>query len=138
MIKIKVYEDVKITYEYELELTDEYIKNFNDYLQTKLKPVNAERIPYIDAEVLAGIYEEGYYEEAKILLNKKLKEKGHEPYIDIQVTSKEFFTDCEGCICDLYDIISDILNEDVWNSYSEEVDSDTLGYKKEVERGEED
>ena len=137
MIKIKVYEDVKITYEYELELTDKYVRELNGYLQAKLKPVNAETIPFFDAELLADIYEEGNYEEAQRALNEKLKEKGHKPYIDVQVMSREYFTGCESCIYSLYDIVLDILNQDVWDSYSEEVGSDGLGYTKDIDRGEE-
>ena len=137
MIRLKIYEDVKITYEYELELTDKYVREFNGYLQANLKPVNAETIPFFDAELLAGIYEEGDYEEAQQVLNKKLEEKGHKPYIDIQVMSREYFTGCESCIYSLYDIVLDILNQDVWNSYSEEVDFGGLGYTKDIDRREE-
>lgn len=137
MIRLKIYEDVKITYEYELELTNKYVRELNGYLQAKLKPVNAETIPFFDAELLAGIYEEGDYEEAQQVLNKKLEEKGHKPYIDIQVMSREYFTGCESCIYSLYDIVLDILNHDVWNSYSEEVDSGGLGYAKDIDRREE-
>lgn len=137
MIRLKIYEDVKITYEYELELTDKYVRELNGYLQAKLKPVNAETIPFFDAELLAGIYEEGDYEEAQQVLNKKLEEKGHKPYIDVQVMSREYFTGCESCIYSLYDIVLDILNQDVWNSYSEEVDSNGLGYTKDIDRREE-
>lgn len=137
MIRLKIYEDVKITYEYELELTDKYVRELNGYLQAKLKPVNAETIPFFDAELLAGIYEEGDYEEAQQVLNKKLEEKGHKPYIDVQVMSREYFTGCENRVFSLYDIVSDILNEDVWNSYSEEIDSGGLGYTKDIDRREE-
>lgn len=137
MIRLKIYEDVKITYEYELELTDKYVRELNGYLQAKLKPVNAETIPFFDAELLAGIYEEGDYEEAQQVLNKKLEEKGHKLYIDVQVMSREYFTGCESCIYSLYDIVLDILNQDVWNSYSEEVDSNGLGYTKDIDRREE-
>lgn len=137
MIKLKAYENVRITYEYELELTNKYVRELNGYLQAKLKPVNAETIPFFDAELLAGIYEEGDHEEAQQVLNKKLEEKGHKPYIDVQVMSKEYFTGCENCIYSLYDIVLDILNQDVWNSYSEEVDSGGLGYTKDIDRREE-
>lgn len=137
MIKLKAYENVRITYEYELELTNKYVRELNGYLQAKLKPVNAETIPFFDAELLAGIYEEGDHEEAQQVLNKKLEERGHKPYIDVQVMSKEYFTGCENCIYSLYDIVLDILNQDVWNSYSEEVDSGGLGYTKDIDRREE-
>ena len=82
MIRLKAYENVRITYEYELELTNKYVRELNGYLQAKLKPVNAETIPFFDAELLAGIYEEGDHEEAQQVLNKKLEEKGHKPYIE--------------------------------------------------------
>ena len=137
MIKLKVYEDVKITYKYELELTDKYVRELNGYLQAKFKPVNAETIPFFDAELLAGIYEEGDYEEAQQALNETLEEKGHKPYIDVQVMSREYFTGCEECIYSLYDIVLDILNQDVWDCESEEYDFDGLGYWRDIDRGEE-
>lgn len=136
MIKLKAYEDVKITYEYELELTDKYVRELNGYLQAKLKPVNAETIPFFDAELLAGIYEEGDYEGAQKALNEKLEEKGHKPYIDVQVMSREYFTGCESCIYSLYDIVLDILNQDVWNCEYDEWDFDTIYHWKEIDRGE--
>lgn len=138
MIKIKVYENVRITREYELELTDKYIRELNGFLQANLKPVNAETIPFFDAELLAGIYEEGYYEGAQKALNEKLEEKGHKPYIDVQVMNGEYFTGCESCIHSLYDIVLDILNQDVWNCEYDECDSDTIYHWKEIDRGEED
>lgn len=138
MIKLKVYEDVKITYKYELELTDKYVRELNGYLQAKFKPVNAETIPFFDAELLAGIYEEGDYEEAQQALNETLEEKGRKPYIDVQVMSREYFTGCEECIYSLYDIVLDILNQDVWDCESEECDFDGLGYWRDIDRGEED
>ncbi len=137
MIKIKAYENVKITYEYELELTDKYVRELNGYLQAKLKPVNAETIPFFDAELLASIYEEDDYEGAQKALNEKLEEKGHKPYIDVQVMSREYFTGRENCIYSLYDIVSDILNQDVWNCEYEECDFNTLDHWKDIDRREE-
>lgn len=138
MIKLKMFEDVRVTYEYDLELTDVYVENLNKYLQERFKPVNAEKIPYFDAELLAGIYEEADYEEAKQALNEKLIAKGREPYTDIQVMSKEeYFTGCEECVYSLYDIVEDILNEDIWDCQSEEVDFDSLGGWKDIDREEE-
>lgn len=137
MIKLKAYENVRITYEYELELTNKYIRELNGYLQAKLKPVNAETIPFFDAELLAGIYEEGDHEEAQQVLNKKLEEKGHKPYIDVQVMSREYFTGCENCIYSLYDIVLDILNQDVWDCEYKECDFDTLDHWKDIDRREE-
>lgn len=137
MIKLKLYENVRITREYELGLTDKYIIELNGFLQANLKPINAETIPFFDAELLAGIYEEGYYEGAQKALNEKLKEKGHKPYIDVQVMNREYFTGYESCIHSLYDIVLDILNQDVWNCEYEECD-DTIYHRKEIDRGEGD
>lgn len=127
MIKLKLYENVRVTYEHKLELTDEYIKNLNNYLQEKFKPINAEKIPYFDEELLAGIYK-----RAIESLNETLKERGHEPYVDIQVIHKDCFIGCNS----LYDIVAEILNLDVWDCKSE-VDSDVLSVWKDIDRGEE-
>lgn len=132
MIKLKMFEDVRVTYEYDLELTDKYVREFNLYLQTRFKPVNAdETISLFDAELLADIYEEGDYEEAQQALNEKLKAKGREPYIDIQIS----FSSCNDYSFSLYDIVADMLNEDVWDCQSKEIDFDTLGWNKKVDRG---
>ena len=137
-IKLKRYEDVTITYKYELELTDKYVGELNEFLQTKFKPINAEIIPFFDAELLAGIYEEGYHEKAQQFLNETLEEKGHKHYIDVQVMSKECFTGCENCVYSLYDIVLDILNQDVWDCEPEEIDFNSLDNWADIDRGEED
>lgn len=128
MIKLKLYANVRVTYEYKLELTDEYIKNLNNYLQENFKPINAEKIPYFDEELLASIYK-----RAIKSLNEILKERGYEPYVDIQVMHKDCFIGCDS----LYDIVAEILNQDVWDCKSEDVDSDTLSVWKDIDRGEE-
>lgn len=125
MVKIKIIEEAKAWNEYTIELTNQYVSDLNTYLQKRFEPVDAEKIPYFDAELLAIIYEnEGAIES----INIDLKDIGREPYQDIKVQYNEF-----ECYSSLLDIVIDALNEDVWNTNYETIDFQTLDYRKKVE-----
>lgn len=129
MIEIKIIEEAKVWNEYTIELTNEYVSNLNTYLQKRFEPVDAEKIPYFDAELLAIIYRN----EGRIKsINIDLEDIGHEPYQDIKVQYNEF-----ECYFSLLDMVVDALNEDIWNTDYETIDFQTLGYEKKVEGREE-
>lgn len=129
MIKIKIIEEAKVWNEYTIELTNEYVSNLNTYLQKRFEPVDAEKILYFDAELLAIIYRN----EGRIKsINIDLEDIGRKPYQDIKVQYNEF-----ECYYSLLDMVVDTLNEDIWNTDYETIDFQTLDYEKKVEGREE-
>ena len=131
MIKIKMVEEAKVWNEYTVELTDEYVKNFNDYLQKEFKPVDAEKIPYLDAELLAAIYESEGIQEG---LNIELKDIGREPFQDIKMESCEFEGYENKLYFSLLEVVDDMLREDVCDVDCEVIDFQMLDYSREVEK----
>ena len=130
MIKIKMIEEAKVWNEYTVELTDEYVKNFNDYLQKEFKPVDAEKIPYLDAELLAAIYESEGIQEG---LNIELKDIGRKPFQDIKMEYREFECYENKPYFSLLEVVDDMLREDVWDVDYEVIDFKTLDYSREIE-----
>ena len=131
MIKIKMIEEAKVWNEYTVELTDEYVKNFNDYLQKEFKPVDAEKIPYLDAELLAAIYESEGIQEG---LNIELKDIGRKPFQDIKMEYREFECYENKPYFSLLEVVDDMLREDVWDVDCEVIDFQMLDYSREVEK----
>lgn len=131
MIKIKMIEEAKVWNEYTVELTDEYVSDLNVYLQKNFKPIDAERIPYLDAELLAAIYKsEGMQEN----LNIELKEIGREPFQDIKIEYCELECYENKLYFSLLEIVYDMLRTDVWDVDSEVIDFQTLDYSREIEK----
>ena len=130
MIKIKRVEEAKVWNEYTVELTDEYVKNFNDYLQKEFKPINAEKIPYLDAELLAAIYESEGIQEG---LNIELKDIGREPFQDIKMEYREFEYYENKPYFSLLEVVDDMLREDVCDVDYEVIDFQMLDYSREIE-----
>lgn len=130
MIRLKMIEEAKVWNEYTVELTDEYIKNFNDYLQKEFKPVDAEKIPYLDAELLAAIYESEGIQEG---LNIELKDIGRKPFQDIKMEYREFECYENKPYFSLLEVVDDILREDVWDVDCEVIDFKTLDCSREIE-----
>ena len=131
MIKIKMIEEAKVWNEHTVELTDQYVSDLNVYLQKKFKPIDAERIPYLDAELLAAIYKSEGIQEG---LNIELKEIGREPFQDIKMEYCEFEYYENKLYFSLLEIVDDILREDVWDVDYEVIDFKTLDYSREVEK----
>lgn len=123
MIRLKTTEITKVWVSYTLELTDVYVRDFNDYLQTNYKRVNGEKMPYIDAESIVQIYQVGFVE--------KLKDE------DMRVIPVEFeeerIKDGKTVYFNLIDIMEDIVDQDVWNGLAKEENWEYLGCDKSVE-----
>ena len=130
MIKIKMIEEAKVWNEYTVELTDQYVSDLNVYLQKKFKPIDAERIPYLDAELLAAIYKSEGIQEG---LNIELKEIGREPFQDIKMEYCEFECYENKLYFSLLEVIDDMLRADVWDVDYEVIDFKTLDYSREIE-----
>ena len=131
MIRLKMVEEAKVWNEYTIELTDEYVKNFNDYLQKEFKPINAEKIPYLDAELLAAIYESEGIQEG---LNIELKDIGRESFQDIKMEYREFEYYENKPYFSLLEVVDDMLREDVCDVDYEVIDFQMLDYSREVEK----
>ena len=131
MIKIKMVEEAKVWNEYTIELTDQYVGHLNAYLQKKFKPVDAERIPYLNAELLAAIYESEGMQES---LNIELKDIGREPFQDIKMEYCEFECYENKLYFSLLEVVDDMLREDVWDVDYEVIDFQMLDYSREVEK----
>lgn len=131
MIKIKMIEEAKVWNEYTVELTDQYVSDLNIYLQKKFKPIDAERIPYLDAELLAAIYKSEGVQES---LNIELKEIGREPFQDIKMEYCEFECYENKLYFSLLEIVYDMLRADVWDVDYEVIDFQTLDYSREIEK----
>lgn len=130
MIKIKMIEEAKVWNEYTVELTDQYVSDLNIYLQKKFKPIDAERIPYLDAELLAAIYESEGIQEG---LNIELKDIGREPFQDIKMEYREFECYENKLYFSLLEVVDDMLREDVWDVDYEVIDFKKLDYSREIE-----
>lgn len=130
MIKIKMIEEAKVWNEYTVELTDQYVSDLNVYLQKKFKSIDAERIPYLDAELLAAIYKSEGIQEG---LNIELKEIGREPFQDIKMEYCEFECYENKLYFSLLEVVDDMLREDVWDVDYEVIDFKTLDYSREIE-----
>lgn len=131
MIKLKRVEEAKVWNEYTIELTDEYVKNFNDCLQKNFKPVDAKKIPYLDAELLAAIYKSEGIQEG---LNIELKDIGREPFHDIKMEYPEFECYENKLYFSLLEVVDDMLREDVCDADYEVIDFQMLDYSREVEK----
>lgn len=131
MIKIKMIEEAKVWNEYTVELTDQYVSDLNVYLQKKFKPIDAERIPYLDAELLAAIYKSEGVQES---LNIELKEIGREPFQDIKMEYCEFECYENKFYFSLLEVVDDMLRTDVWDVDYEVIDFQTLDYSREIEK----
>ncbi len=138
MIRLKMVEEAKVWNEYTIELTDEYVKNFNDYLQKEFKPINAEKIPYLDAELLAAIYESEGIQEVRDCDGTdfpiELKDIGRESFQDIKMEYREFEYYENKPYFSLLEVVDDMLREDVCDVDYEVIDFQMLDYSREVEK----
>ena len=130
MIKIKMIEEAKVWNEYTVELTDQYVSDLNVCLQKQFKPIDAERIPYLDAELLAAIYKSEGVQES---LNIELKEIGREPFQDIKMEYCELECYENKLYFSLLEVVDDMLRADVWDVDYEVIDFQTLDCSREIE-----
>lgn len=127
MKKLVIHSCEKVWYDYELELSEQYVNDINGYMRKYNKQVNGENIPFLDAEMLTDIWNNmGNLEH----INIDREERGQEPIENVEVID---LTHHYGGAYDLFKYVYDILIEDVWNSYREEIDSETDDYEMAAE-----
>lgn len=123
MKKLVIHSCEKVWYDYELELSEEYVNVINEYIRKYNKQVNGESIPFLDAEMLTDIWNNRGNLE---FINTDREERGQEPIENVEIIS---LTHPSGSAYDLFSYVYDLLIEDVWNSDREEIDSETDDYE---------
>lgn len=123
MKKLIIHSYDNVWYDYELELSEQYVNDINGYMRKYNKQVNGENIPFLDAEMLTDIWNNRGNLE---FINTDREERGQEPIENVEIIS---LTHPSGGAYDLFSYVYDILIEDVWNSAREEVYSETNDYE---------
>lgn len=127
MKKLVINSCEKVWYNYELELSEQYVNDINGYMRKYNKQVNGENIPFLDAEMLTDIWNNrGNLEH----INIDREERGQEPIENVEVID---LAHSYGGAYDLFRYAYDILIDDVWNSAREEVYSETEDYEMAAE-----
>ena len=125
MKKLVIHSCEKVWYDYELELSEEYVNDINEYIRKYNKQV--ENIPFLDAEMLTDIWNNrGNLEH----INVEREERGQEPIENVEVIQLSY--PYRGAY-DLFNYVYDILIGDVWNSAREEVYNETDDYEMAAE-----
>lgn len=115
-MKIKRWQYCNATEYYELDITDETLKEYKELLQKYA--VNPEIVPDITYDMIKDAMNGDYAEEDNIVIHCKRTHYDGSPW-----EYDEY----------LYDWLRDIVNENVWDSYIEQVDSDSYDDETEIE-----
>ena len=127
MKKLVIHSCEKVWYDYELELSEQYVNDINRYMRKYSKQVNGENIPFLDAEMLTDIWNNRGILE---FINIDREERGQEPIENVEIIDLSYPS--KGAY-DLFRHVYDMLIEDVWNSDREEIYSETDDYEMTVE-----
>ena len=127
MKKLVIHSCEKVWYDYELELSEQYVNDTNGYIRKYNKQVNGENIPFLDAEMLTDIWNNRGNLE---FINTDREERGQEPIENVEIIQLSYPS---GGAYDLFRYVYDILVEDVWCSVGKEVDRETDDYEMAAE-----
>lgn len=123
MKKLVINSCERVWYNYELELSEQYVNDTNEWMRKYHKQISGEDIPFLDAEMLVDIWNnEGNLK----LININREERGQEPIENVEIIN---LTYPSGGAYDFFEYVYEILIEDVWNSAREEVDSESDYYE---------
>lgn len=123
MKKLVIHSCEKVWYDYELELSEQYVNDTNGWMRKYHKQVNGENIPFLDAEMLTDIWNNRGNLK---FINIDREERGQELIENVEIINLSYPS--EGAY-DLFRYVYDMLIEDVWNSARKEVYSETDDYE---------
>lgn len=130
MKKLIIQSYERTRYDYVLDLSEEYVNDTNKWLQDYHKQVNGEDVPFLDAEMLVDIWNNGGNFK---LINIDREQRGQEPIENVKIVDLRYPSENS---YDLFYYVYDTLLDDVWNCDEELVDSEVDDYDRKVEETE--
>ena len=130
MKKLIIQSYERTRYDYVLDLSEEYVNDTNKWLQDYHKQVNGEDVPFLDAEMLVDIWNNGGNLK---LINIDREQRGQKPIENVKIVDLRYPSENS---YDLFYYVYDTLLDDVWNCDEELVDSEVDDYDRKVEETE--
>ena len=130
MKKLVIQSYERTRYDYVLELNEKYVNETNEWLRKYHKQVNGEDVPFLDAEMLVDIWNNGGNLK---LINIDREQRGQKPIENVKIVDLRYSSES---INDLFYYVYDLLLDDVWNCDEELVDSEVDDYDRKVEETE--
>lgn len=130
MKKLVIQSYERVRYDYVLELNEEYVNETNEWLRKYHKQINGEDVPFLDAEMLVDIWNNGGNLK---LINIDREQRGQKPIENVKIVDLRYPSDN---IYDLFDYVYCLLLDDVWNCDEEFVDGEVDDYDRKVEETE--
>ena len=130
MKKLVIHSYERTRYDYVLDLSEQYVNDTNKWLQDYHKQVNGEDVPFLDAEMLVDIWNNGGNFK---LINIDREQRGQKPIENVKIVDLRYPSENTN---DLFYYVYDTLLDDVWNCDEELVDSEVDDYDRKVEETE--
>ena len=130
MKKLVIQSYERTRYDYVLDLSEQYVNDTNKWLQDYHKQVNGEDVPFLDAEMLVDIWNNGGNLK---LINIDREQRGQKPIENVKIVDLRYPSENS---YDLFYYVYDTLLDDVWNCDEELVDSEVDDYDRKVEETE--
>ena len=130
MKKLVIQSYERTRYDYVLELNEKYVNETNEWLRKYHKQVNGEDVPFLDAEMLVDIWNNGGNLK---LINIDREQRGQKPIENVKIVDLRYSSENS---YDLFYYVYDTLLDDVWNCDEELVDSEVDYYDRKVEETE--
>lgn len=130
MKKLIIQSYERTRYDYMLDLSEQYINDTNKWLQDYHKQVNGEDVPFLDAEIIVDIWNNGGNLK---LINIDREQRGQKPIENVKIVDLRYPSENS---YDLFYYVYDTLLDDVWNCDEELVDSEVDDYDRKVEETE--
>lgn len=130
MKKLVIQSYERTRYDYVLDLSEQYVNDTNKWLQDYHKQVNGEDVPFLDAEMLVDIWNNGGNLK---LINIDREQRGQKPIENVKIVDLRYPSENS---YDLFYYVYDTLLDDVWNCNEELVDSEVDDYDRKVEETE--
>ena len=127
MKKLVIQSYERTRYDYVFDLSEQYFNDTNKWLQDYHKQVNGEDVPFLDAEMLVDIWNNGGNLK---LINIDREQRGQKPIENVKIVDLRYPSENS---YDLFYYVYDTLLDDVWNCDEELVDSEVDDYDRKVE-----
>ena len=127
MKKLVIQSYERTRYDYVLDLSEQYVNDTNKWLQDYHKQVNGEDVPFLDAEMLVDIWNNGGNLK---LINIDREQRGQEPIENVKIVDLRYPSENS---YDLFYYVYDTLLDDVWNCNEEQIDGEVDYYDRMVE-----
>lgn len=130
MKKLVIQSYERTRYDYVLDLSEQYVNDTNKWLQDYHKQINGEDVPFLDAEMLVDIWNNGGNLK---LINIDREQRGQKPIENVKIVDLRYPSDNS---YDLFYYVYDTLLDDVWYCDGKLVDSEVDDYDRKVEETE--